>query len=42
MECGLLLALIAIVSVGAVTTPGTTLSAKFNTVSTQIAAAGGS
>ncbi|MGP8049501.1 MAG: Flp family type IVb pilin [Desulfobaccales bacterium] len=40
VEYGLLVALIAVVIIGAVTTLGTTLSAKFNSVSTSIAAAG--
>ncbi len=40
VEYGLLVALIAVVIIGAVTTLGTTLSAKFNSVSTSISAAG--
>jgi pilus assembly protein Flp/PilA len=40
VEYGLLVALIAVVIIGAVTTLGTTLSAKFNSVSTSITAAG--
>jgi pilus assembly protein Flp/PilA len=39
VEYGLLVALIAVVIIGAVTTLGTTLSTKFNSVSTSIAAA---
>ncbi len=39
VEYGLLVALIAVVIIGAVTTLGSTLSGKFQTVSAQIAAA---
>ncbi|MGP8052143.1 MAG: Flp family type IVb pilin [Desulfobaccales bacterium] len=40
VEYGLLVALIAVVIVGAVTTLGSTLSAKFNALATSIAGAG--
>ncbi len=39
VEYGLLVALIAVVIIGAVTTLGTTLSTKFHSVSSSIAAA---
>ncbi len=39
VEYGLLVALIAVVIIGSVTALGTTLSDKFNSVSTSIAAA---
>jgi pilus assembly protein Flp/PilA len=40
VEYGLLVALIAVAIISAVTTLGATLSSKFNTVSSRIAAAG--
>ncbi len=40
VEYGLLVALIAVVIIGAVTTLGTSLSTQFNSVSTSIEAAG--
>jgi pilus assembly protein Flp/PilA len=41
VEYGLMVALIAVVIIGAVTTLGTNLSTKFTTVGTSIGAAGG-
>ncbi|MGA7576635.1 MAG: Flp family type IVb pilin [Desulfobaccales bacterium] len=40
VEYGLLVALIAVVIITAVTTLGTNLSAKFNTVASQVGSAG--
>ena len=42
IEYGLIVALIAVVIIGAVTTLGTTLGDKFGMVSTKVSAAGGS
>ncbi len=42
VEYGLLVALIAVVIIASVTALGTTLSGKFNTVSTAVGGAGGS
>jgi pilus assembly protein Flp/PilA len=41
IEYGLIAALIAVVIIGAVTSVGTSLSAKFDQIATAIAAAGG-